>query len=65
MKICIRCEKTKELTEFYKARRMKQGVNSSCKECVKKAVYKWRKTADGIRSVIETNRKYYLKRSEK
>lgn len=33
MKICTKCEKEKDLSEFYKATRMKDGYMSSCKRC--------------------------------
>lgn len=34
MKICSRCKVSKPLTDFYKSGRMKDGVQSSCKECM-------------------------------
>ena len=34
-KTCILCNTEKELTEFYKHKRMSQGRDSKCKECVK------------------------------
>jgi len=32
-KICTKCEEGKELSEFYKAARMKDGYQSNCKVC--------------------------------
>ena len=34
-KICILCEKEKEISDFYKHPKMPFGVDSKCKECVK------------------------------
>lgn len=33
MKVCSKCKKNKELTEFYKHHLRKDGLQSSCKEC--------------------------------
>ena len=33
MKNCTKCNQLKELTEFYKSSRMKDGLQSSCKVC--------------------------------
>lgn len=37
MKTCTKCSKAKELTEFYKSKRHKDGFYSICKDCCKKA----------------------------
>lgn len=35
-KICTKCKKEKDLSEFYKEKLGKQGLRGDCKECVKK-----------------------------
>lgn len=37
MKICNRCKETKELSEFWKDKRKKDGYSIVCKDCRKKA----------------------------
>jgi hypothetical protein len=33
MKVCLKCNQTKEITEFYKNKQAKDGLRSDCKEC--------------------------------
>jgi hypothetical protein len=33
VKICINCDETKPLTEFYKSSKSKDGHQNMCKEC--------------------------------
>jgi hypothetical protein len=42
MKICFKCNKTKELTNFHKNSGMKDGRLNKCAVCVKNDVDKWR-----------------------
>ena len=35
-KICVRCKKDKNINEFNKNRRSKDGLNSWCRECANK-----------------------------
>jgi hypothetical protein len=35
MKVCYKCSETKELTEFYKDRTRKDGLENRCKDCGK------------------------------
>ena len=43
MKKCSKCEEVKELSEFYKHRRRKDGLSASCKICDKTYQAKYRK----------------------
>lgn len=43
VKICIRCEKEKEVEDFYKHLKTKDGRNSWCKECCKSYAYNYDK----------------------
>ena len=35
MKVCTKCNKEKELSEFYKHPNKKSGVSNNCKDCEK------------------------------
>lgn len=39
MKTCTLCKVEKQLTEFYKDSKNRDGRNSNCKECTKKQTY--------------------------
>jgi hypothetical protein len=77
MKICSKCNKEKDISEFYKRKGRKSGLSSHCKSCIKqfklenKLVYqtiarnsckKWRsKNKEDIKSY---NKKYKSKHTE-
>lgn len=41
MKKCSSCGETKEITDFYKNRSRKDGLQNQCKDCSKKTNKKW------------------------
>lgn len=41
MKICTRCEEEKSITEFYKRKTNKDGLDNTCKSCRKKDYKNW------------------------
>ena len=49
MKECIKCGELKEISEYHKHKRMKDGHLNKCKSCVVKNVAAWRKTNPGCR----------------
>jgi hypothetical protein len=51
MKTCSICKKEKELTEFYKHNRMKDGYFSTCKTCI------------SLKKNKKRNENYYLKKT--
>lgn len=63
MKYCIGCEKNKELSEFYKDKRAKDGLYTSCKNChfkaQKKFFKKYRKTERYKKNKKKDNKKYH------
>lgn len=64
MKICFKCNKEKELTEFYKHPKMGDGHLGKCKECTKLdtklSIEKLISTPDGLEKERKRNReKYY------
>jgi len=58
MKICTECLSQKELTEFYKHKQTKDGYRSVCKDCNRILVEDYRKTKDGLISVLYSSQKY-------
>lgn len=46
-KICSKCSTEKDLTEFYSTPQGRLGVQADCKECRRKSVRAYRKTARG------------------
>jgi hypothetical protein len=59
MKKCSKCHETKELTEFYKHRAGKDGVDSTCKICIKSQAKQWQ--IDNPEKSYATKRKYAKK----
>jgi hypothetical protein len=59
MKKCNKCQETKELTEFYKHRSGKYGVDSTCKICIKSQAKQWQ--IDNPEKSYATKRKYAKK----
>jgi len=60
MKICNNCKLFKPLSEFYKSKREKDGLQSWCKECTITRVKEFNKTEDGKISQSKACKKYYL-----
>lgn len=58
-KKCIKCNKVKPISEFYKSKAVKNGLRSTCKSCCLKYQRKWRKTPKGIEG--EKRQKGYYK----
>jgi len=54
MKICNKCNKELDISEFYKCRGMKDGHLNKCKECTKKDVHRHR--AENIEKIREYDR---------
>lgn len=52
-KKCSKCKKTKELSEFNKNKYSKDGLQSSCRECRKKAQAKYRRSDSGKAKIKE------------
>ena len=50
-KICTKCKKEKDLSEFYKRNKHKDGLNQQCKSCLINNTLKW----------IDINKDEYLK----
>lgn len=64
MKKCIDCNKEKELSEFYKHKKMMDGHLNKCKACVKLRVSKHRdENIDRIRE-YDRNRPNHIERGE-
>jgi hypothetical protein len=51
-KVCTRCKKEKLLWQFHKARKHKDGLQYTCKQCESERTTSWRKRAKerGIRT---------------
>ena len=47
MRYCSKCKAMKELTEFYKSRSRKDGLQCYCKECCRKITQKYQQTETG------------------
>lgn len=68
MKVCSKCQKTKDVTEFGKDRHAKDGLRYSCKECANKSQRERakKKTEFTCRSCGETKEvDYYSNRKRK
>jgi len=51
-KVCKRCRKEKEISEFWKDKRLKDGLNIYCKECMKKFSEEYYHTEKGLISYM-------------
>jgi hypothetical protein len=54
-KECVACRNTKTADEFYKDKRMKSGLSSECKECVRARNKEYLKTYDRHRPSVRKN----------
>ncbi len=61
MKKCSLCKKTKLKTKYGKRKIAKDGLNSQCNKCRQKSTQKWKRTKEGIISVIYSNQKTHSK----
>ena len=57
MKTCSKCKETKQATEFYKDARIRDGLTSACKVCVK--IVRDRYYAANPEALIAVGAKYY------
>lgn len=63
MKVCTKCKEEKELTEYYKTKTGKDGVNSRCKVCCRQISKDWvsneanRKKRDAYMKIWKQKRK--------
>lgn len=62
-KICTKCKQEKLLSEFNKHSNHKDGLQSQCKECIKKI--KQKEYKDNKKQILIKRRKHYLKNSDK
>tara|TARA_R110000824_G_scaffold26744_1_gene91663 strand:+ start:195 stop:806 length:612 start_codon:yes stop_codon:yes gene_type:complete len=62
MKVCSKCEEVKELTEFYKRKEHKDGLEYSCKKCDIKRSLKQQRTKDGKLKTIYASQVLHSKR---
>lgn len=63
MKICTKCKKSKELSDFNKCSATKDGLHQQCKECVRNRYNTYyQKTLEKRK---ESRKKYYVKNIEK
>lgn len=63
MKTCFKCNKTKELTEFYKHKQMADGYMGKCKDCAKIDVKSNHSVkADYYREYDKKRQRYSLRR---
>ena len=58
MKTCNKCGETKDLTQFYKNKGMKDGLLKQCKVCTDKARTLYRKTEKG--QLVRKKEKQYI-----
>ena len=58
MKECRKCKETKELTQFSKRNKKKDGLASWCKKCITQASYKRKATPEGKKVQIECVKRY-------
>lgn len=54
LKYCSSCNSMKSLDDFYNHKRHKDGKQTNCKECSKKAAYEWQeRNYDKYREIVE------------
>ena len=56
-KLCLKCGKTRELTDFSFCVTNKDGVRTECKKCIKKRNKRYRRTKNGVISTIYNGQK--------
>ena len=56
MKTCSRCNVDKELSDFYKRKKSRDGYRGTCKECDKRYIKQWKDKSD-VYKINEANRK--------
>ena len=60
--VCRTCEIEKPVTEYYKDKRMKNGYQTQCKECVSKR--RKERYEENKEKVSEYNKHYYKENAE-
>lgn len=63
MKMCRRCGQTKELREFYRSKKNRDGRRGTCRECQTKAAQHWNRMHAARHAA--TNRAYRLRHLDK
>jgi len=61
-KICTKCNELKSLSEFYNNKNYKDGYQNQCKTCFKLSRINYRRTKNGVATIIYNAQKYRSKR---
>ena len=61
MKICPKCKKSKEITEYSRHKANKDGLRSYCKSCTKESAQEYQKTVNGVITTIYSSQKRHSK----